>query len=338
MQNILITGAAGFIGSNFVWLIEKMRPDWKVKILDKLTYAAGSGGGWQNLHLDKNWPNVVELKFTGDICDLETVKELIQGMDAVIHFAAESHVDRSVADLAAIDFVKNNVIGTTNLLVAAKEVGIKKFLYIGTDEEYGSIIDGSFSETDLLMPSSPYSASKAGGTLMALAFWRSFNLPVIVTRSSNNFGPFQQVEKFIPRSITELIEGRKIKLYGSGANVRDWIYVEDNCLAILKVLEQGQPGEIYNIGAGNEISNLEIAQRIITQMEPDKTRIEYVNDRPGHDFRYSVNTAKLRDLGWRPTWDFDQALVKTIKWYRENQEWWRPQKESIEQFYQQIGR
>jgi len=271
---------------------------------------------------------------------------LMHDIDWVVHFAAESHVDRSIEPDAARIFVETNVSGTAVLLEAARLEWERKqkpnnfrFLYIGSDEEYGSIKKGSFSEKDVLIPSSPYSSTKAAGNLLSLSFYRSFKMPVLTTRCTNNFGPFQHVEKFIPRSITNLLTGQKIKLYGRGKNVRDWIYVEDHCEGILKVLEKGKLGEVYNIGAKNEISNGQIAKEICQIMNKNPLKmIEFVPDRPGHDLRYSVRTNKIKKLNWRPKFTFKKALKETIFWYQKNKNWWQKQKTETEKFYQKLGR
>jgi dTDP-glucose 4,6-dehydratase len=245
-------------------------------------------------------------------------------IDTVVHFAAESHVDRSIADPSV--FVKTNVLGTHTLLEAAKQHKVLRFIHISTDEVYGSIPEGSFRETDNLSPSSPYSASKAGSDLLALSYHTTFSLPVIVTRCTNNFGPYQFPEKLIPLFVTNLIDGRKVPVYGTGKNVRDWIHVQDHCRAIDFLLDKGDIGEIYNIGGGSEKTNLEITDKILAILKKDGSMIEHVRDRPGHDFRYSLDCSKLRALGWKPSFSFEDGLADTVSWYMQNEWWWRPLK------------
>jgi dTDP-glucose 4,6-dehydratase len=260
----------------------------------------------------------------GDICDAHAVDQVFshQEIDAVVHFAAESHVDRSIHDASA--FVTTNVLGTQVLLDAALRHKIPRFVHISTDEVYGSAATGSFKETDILTPSSPYSASKAGSDLLARAFFITHGLPVIVTRCTNNFGPYQYPEKLIPFFVTNLIRGKKVPVYGTGKNVRDWIYVLDHCRAIDFVLQQGTPGEIYNIGGDNEKTNLEITHQILEILGKDSSCIEFVKDRPGHDWRYSLDSAKIRSLGWKPQSTFEDALKETVAWYVQHEGWWQP--------------
>ena len=294
-------------------MLEKY-PGYKVLNLDKQTYA---GNPDNLLEIEKN----PKYSFVhGDICDNDVVNSVMQKVDQVVHFAAESHVDRSIEDASV--FVKTNVLGTFTLLDAALRHNIKKFIHISTDEVYGSIINGSFKETDILTPSSPYSSSKAGSDLLARSYFITHKLPVIITRCTNNFGPYQYPEKLIPLFITNLLEKRKVPVYGTGKNVRDWIYVLDHCKAIDFVLHKGITGEIYNIGGGSEITNIDITKKILDILGKDGSMIEYVKDRPGHDIRYSLDCSKLRNLGWAPEYDFDEALKYTVKWYVENQWWW----------------
>lgn len=319
-MRILVTGGAGFIGSNFIRHLFSSHPDCEIINLDLLTYA----GNLNNLKgIDRN-PNYTFIK--GDICDLDLVRATLDrfDIDAIVHFAAESHVDRSIADASA--FVRTNVIGTHILLEGARLHDIPRFIHISTDEVYGSTPDGSFRETDPLAPSSPYSASKAGSDLLALSYYTTYKLPVIITRCTNNFGPYQHPEKLIPRFITNLIEGKKVPIYGSGKNVRDWIFVKDHCQAVEFLLERGRFGEIYNIGGGNERTNLEITDLILKLLEKDSSMIEFVTDRPGHDFRYSLDCSKIHALGWRPGYTFETALQETVTWYIQNEWWWRPLK------------
>jgi dTDP-glucose 4,6-dehydratase len=319
-MNLLVTGGAGFIGSNFIRHMLETHPGYNLVNLDSLTYA----GNLNNLKDCDTSPRYTFVR--GDICDPTLVSAVMEkhGIDTVVHFAAESHVDRSI-DNASV-FVKTNVLGTHTLLEAARQQSVQRFIHISTDEVYGSIREGSFRETDTLSPSSPYSSSKAGSDLLALAYYTTYNLPVIVTRCTNNFGPYQYPEKLIPLFVTNLIDGKKVPLYGSGKNVRDWIHVGDHCRAVDFLLEKGDFGEIYNIGGENERTNLEITEKILKFLKKDDSVIEHVQDRPGHDFRYSLDCSKLRKLGWRPSPSFEEGLRDTIGWYIENEWWWRPLK------------
>ena len=267
-------------------------------------------------------PRVVFVE--GDICDRQAVASAIEGHHAILHFAAESHVDRSID--GSERFVTTNCVGTNTLCDLAGQMEIERFVHVSTDETYGSTTQGSFTEEDKLAPSSPYSASKAASDLIAMGHHITHGLPVTVTRSSNNYGPFQFPEKLIPLFVTNLLDGLQVPLYGDGTNIRDWIHVADNCAAIHHVLQSGEEGEIYNIGAGNEISNLELTQMLLDLCELDESRVIHVKDRPGHDFRYSVDSRKLRDLGWSPQIDLEAGLAETVDWYRENETWWRPKK------------
>lgn len=316
-MRILVTGACGFIGSNFVRHILEKYPKYHVLNLDKLTYAG-------NLNNLKDLQENPRYKFVkGDICDRELVGKLISDdIDAVVNFAAESHVDRAIQD--ASSFVQTNVYGTYVLLEASRKHNIKKYLQISTDEVYGSIEKGSFKETDLLEPNNPYSASKASADMMARSYNRTYGLFTLITRSSNNFGPFQYPEKLIPSFIIHLLKAEKVPLYGDGLNVRDWLFVQDNCEAIDLVLHKGISGEIYNIGAKNEKTNLEMAKFILREMGKSDDFINFVEDRLGHDRRYSLNESKVRKLGWTPKNEFYSALKKTISWYKENEWWWKP--------------
>ena len=260
----------------------------------------------------------------GDICDPDTVNRVMQDVDQIIHFAAESHVDRSIEDGSI--FVQTNVVGTNTLLQSAFENGIKKFIHVSTDEVYGSIKEGSFKEIDHLNPSSPYSSSKAGSDLLAMSYYSTYGLPVIITRCTNNFGPYQHPEKLIPLFLTNLMDNKKVPVYGTGQNVRDWIHVNDHCSGIDFVLNNGNIGEVYNIGGGSELTNLEITHRILVALGKDESMIRYVEDRMGHDFRYSLDCTKLKKMGWKPEYDFETALSNTVKWYIENRWWWEPLK------------
>ncbi|MFA5134047.1 MAG: dTDP-glucose 4,6-dehydratase [Patescibacteria group bacterium] len=315
-MKLFITGGAGFIGSNFIRHILNKYPDYEVINFDKLTYA----GNLENL---KDIENSARYKFIkGDICDKEAVKKALEGSDAIINFAAETHVDRSILD--DDDFIKTNIFGVKVILEAALSAKVKKIIQISTDEVYGDLNEGGFArEEHLLHPSSPYSAAKAAGDLLCLSYYRTFGLPVAITRSSNNYGPYQYPEKLIPLFVSNLMEGKKVPVYGDGSQVRDWLYVLDNCEGIDLVLHEGEAGRIYNIGANQdpEISNLHLTKEIIRACEKDETCIDYVKDRPGHDKRYAIDTKKIRGLGWAPKTSFQDGLKKTIEWYKNNKEW-----------------
>jgi dTDP-glucose 4,6-dehydratase len=319
LKAALITGGCGFIGSHFVRGFLKSHPDWKVINLDKLTYA----GNRENLRDCESHPHYQFVQ--GDICDAPLVQRLMEQVEAVVHFAAETHVDRSIEN--ADDFLMTNIFGTRVLLDAAKKCGIKRFVHISTDEVYGSIASGHVKEDAPLMPNSPYSAAKAGSDLMARAYWVTYKVPVMVTRSSNNYGPNQFPEKVIPLFITNLIEGKKVPLYGKGENRRDWIFVEDNCRAVELVFDKGAPGEIYNIGVGHELSNLELTHTILKEMGAGHDRINPVADRLGHDLRYGIDVQKITALGFKPQRTFLEGLKETILWYRQHPEWWQPLKQ-----------
>jgi dTDP-glucose 4,6-dehydratase len=313
MDKVLVTGGAGFIGSNFVRHLLN-NTDYIVINLDKLTYAG-------NLRNIKDLRCQKRHKFMrGDIRNRKLVDSLVRKVDAIVNFAAESHVDRSIRTPRA--FVDTNVLGTQVVLEACRRFRVR-FEQISTDEVYGSRAEGSFRETDLPNPSSPYSASKAAADLLVNAYYVTFGLDVAVTRSTNNYGPNQHVEKLIPRLITNALCGKPLPIYGSGKNVRDWIFVEDNCRAIRFVLEKGEKGQIYNIGGSNERENIEIAAEILQRLSLPESMIEHVPDRLGHDFRYSLNCEKIHGLGWRPEVPFEEGLQKTIDWYKSNERWWR---------------
>ena len=318
-MKLLVTGGAGFIGSNFVRrvLSAKSSEITSITVIDKLTYA----GVLENLDSVSKLENFRFIQ--GDICDFQLVTKLLADVDAVVNFAAESHVDRSID--GAMDFVQTNIVGVQVLLDAIKNSNKKiRFVQISTDEVYGSIASGSWTEDSPLLPNSPYSASKAGGELLARAYFKTHNLDVLITRCSNNYGPYHFPEKMIPLFITNLLEGKKVPLYGDGLNVRDWLHVDDHCDGILKVLLKGRSGEIYNIGGGSELNNLELTNLILNAMGTDSSAIEYVEDRKGHDFRYSVNHQKIsNELGYKPQVDFSDGLAETIKWYKENRTWWK---------------
>jgi dTDP-glucose 4,6-dehydratase len=312
-----VTGAAGFIGSNFARQYLQRHPDHKIVNLDKLTYA-GKRENFSDLERKPNYAFV-----GGDIANRETVSKAMEGCDGVINFAAESHVDRSIED--ALPFIRTNFEGTFNLLDEARKQDVKKFVQISTDEVYGEALKDAFSETTPLNPRNPYSASKTGADRLAYSFFTTYGMDVIVTRSSNNFGPYQFPEKMMSLFITNLLQGKKVPLYGNGKNVRDWLYVLDNCDAIETCFEKGKAGEAYNIGAGNEFENVEVTDKILSSLGKGKERIEYVKDRPGHDRRYSLNWDKIKnELGWNPTHDFENALKQTVEWYKNNEAWWMP--------------
>lgn len=319
-MRVLVTGGAGFIGSNFVRrIVDGTLPGISaITVLDKLTYA----GTLTNLAgLPKDSFEFIH----GDICDQELTAQLALRHDAIVNFAAESHVDRSIKGSRA--FILTNVLGTQTLLDATKNGTVQTFVQVSTDEVYGSIATGSWPETDPLLPNSPYAASKASADLIARSYHRTHGLDVRITRCSNNYGPFQFPEKVIPLFVTNLIDGLKVPVYGAGANVRDWLHVDDHCHGIHAVLTRGAAGEIYNIGGGTELSNMELTHKILVLMGKDETSIEYVEDRLGHDLRYSVNIAKISSgLGYKPLVKLDAGLKETVEWYQENESWWRPLK------------
>lgn len=314
MDRLLVTGGAGFIGSNFVRQVISTTNAVVIN-LDKLTYAG-------NLRNIKDLRGEKHHRFVkGGIGDRKLVERLVKGVDAVVNFAAESHVDRSIQDPNI--FVKTNVLGVQVLLDACRRSGVK-FQQVSTDEVYGSRMEGSFAETDPLSPSSPYSASKAAADMLVNAYKVTYDLDVTITRSTNNYGPYQHPEKLVPRLITNALRMKPLLLYGTGENIRDWIFVEDNCQAIQQVLEKGAKGGVYNIGRGEEKRNIDIAKRILHNLLLPEKLIRFVEDRPGHDFRYSLSCEKIRDLGWTPRVTFEEGLRKTIDWYATNKSWWRP--------------
>jgi dTDP-glucose 4,6-dehydratase len=316
-MKLFITGGAGFIGSNYVRHVLSHSDD-TVVVYDALTYA-GNQDNLRDLEGDRRLAFV-----KGDVCDRDGVSGAMAGCDGVVHFAAESHVDRSIVSPDA--FVRTNCGGTNVVCDIARRLEVDKVVCISTDEVYGSIDVGSFTEADRLAPRSPYSASKAGADLIALAYRETHGLPVTIARPSNNFGPYQHPEKVIPLFTTNLLDGLSAPLYGDGKNVRDWCHVEDNCAAIDLVLRRGLPGEIYNIGGGNELANLDLVARLLALCGRDDSFIQPVADRLGHDRRYSVDSAKIHQLGWRPTRELDEALAATVAWYRDNRRWWEPLK------------
>ena len=321
MKNILVTGGAGFIGSNFVrYMLQNF--DYRIFNFDKLTYA----GNLENLTDIENHSNYKFIK--GDICDKEFVESTIKEnkIDTIVNFAAESHVDRSI--LGSREFVVTNVLGTQVLLDAAKNLGLEKYLQVSTDEVYGSLPEDKkeikFTELTPLTTNSPYSASKASADLLCNAYHHTHRLPVLITRCSNNYGPYQFPEKLIPLMIAKATDGEKLPVYGDGRNVRDWLYVEDHCSGIAAVLEKGKIGEVYNIGGNNEWYNIDIVKLILEKLGKDEYPIQFVTDRPGHDRRYAIDSSKImRELGWAPKYQFPEGIDMTIKWYMENEKWWR---------------
>jgi len=320
MVEVLVTGGAGFIGSNFVRYALNHHQDWRVTTLDKLTYA----GRRENLHDVIDHPRHTFAQ--GDIADRPVSGPLVEQSQLVVHFAAETHVDRSI--LAAGEFIRTDVEGTFVLLEAARRAkNLRRFVQISTDEVYGSIATGASRETDELKPRNPYAASKAGADRLAYSYWATYNVPVVITRASNNYGPYQFPEKVIPLFVTNAIDDIAVPLYGDGRNVRDWLHVEDHCRAIDLLIADGADGEVYNIGGGNDVMNVDLTTRILGSLGKPLSLIRPVADRPGHDRRYCLDTSKLRSLGWAPQVPFEQGLRDTVDWYRANEWWWRPIKE-----------
>ena len=318
-MKVLVTGGAGFIGSNFIrWILSRDR-EWEVVNLDKLTYA----GNRENLReVEGNSRYRFE---RGDVADVQAVEAALRGCEAVVHFAAETHVDRSIQN--ASDFLRTNLMGTHVLLEAVRRQGVKRYLQISTDEVYGSLLEGAASEGSPLFPNSPYAASKAGADHWVRAYHVTHGLPALTVRASNNYGPHQFPEKFIPLMITNALEGEPLPIYGDGLYVREWLFVEDFCEAIILLLEKGKVGEIYNVGSGLHCRNLEVAEKVLASLSKPKDLVRHVEDRLGHDRRYAVDSQKIRRLGWTPRHGFDEGLKKTIDWYRRNESWWRPLKE-----------
>jgi dTDP-glucose 4,6-dehydratase len=320
MAEVLVTGGAGFIGSNYIRHALAAHPDWRITNLDKLTYA----GRLETIQDVVDDPRHTFVR--GDIGDATIAAPLVQRAEIVVHFAAETHVDRSIA--AAGEFITTDVMGTFVLLEAARQAPrLRRFVQISTDEVYGSVPEGHSRETDELKPRNPYSASKAGADRLAYSYFATYGVPVVVTRASNNYGPFQFPEKVIPLFITNALDGRPLPLYGDGGNVRDWLHVEDHCRAIDLVIAAGTSGEVYNVGGGNEVRNVDLTHRILDLTGRDASLIQRVRDRPGHDRRYALDTSKLRALGWEPAVPFEDGLRETVEWYRRNEWWWRPIKE-----------
>jgi dTDP-glucose 4,6-dehydratase len=330
MVEVLVTGGAGFIGSNYVRHAIAAHEDWRVTTLDKLTYA----GRMENLQEVLDHPRHRFVK--GDIVDAGVAAPLVAAADVVVHFAAETHVDRSI--LSAGEFITTDVQGTFVLLEAARtSPRLRRFIQISTDEVYGSVPEGHSRETDELKPRNPYSASKAAADRLAYSFWATWQVPVVIVRASNNYGPNQFPEKVIPLFITNAIDGRNVPLYGDGLNVRDWLHVKDHCRAIDILIDRGVPGEVYNVGGGNEVANRDLTDRILTLVGRPASLIQRVADRPGHDRRYSIDSAKIQSLGWKPAIPFEEGLASTVTWYRENEWWWRPIKErdpAYQEYYQ----
>ena len=315
MKKILVTGGAGFIGSGFVRYQLNKYPDVHIVNFDKLTYA----GNLANLKgIDESRYTFVQ----GDIADADAIASAMEGCDAIVNFAAETHVDRSIQ--GAAEFIDTDVRGVYNIVDAAKNQKTPRVLLVSTDEVYGSTLDGSFKETDNVGPRNPYSASKAGGELIGMAFYSTFDVPVIITRGSNTYGPYQYPEKVLPLFVTNAIDDIQVPLYGDGMNVRDWLYVDDHCSGIDCALRNGKPGEIYNVAGGNERENIVLTKKILSLAGKGENLIKWVKDRPGHDRRYSIDANKLRALGWKPAMDWDEGMAYTVKWYQENQDWWRP--------------
>ncbi len=333
-KTLLVTGGAGFIGSNFIHYLLKNYPRTKVINLDKLTYA----GNLDNLKDIEKDPRYEFIQ--GDIRDRKLVQEVFKKVQGVVHFAAETHVDRSILD--AGEFILTDVFGTFVLLDTLKSAPqVEFFLHISTDEVYGSREKGYFKEDDSLSPSSPYAASKAGADRLAYAYFVTYNIPLIILRPSNNFGPYQYPEKFIPLFVTNAMEEKPLPLYGKGTNVRDWLYVEDNCRAIDIVIQKGKLGEVYNIGANNEVANITIAEKIVSLLEKPRSLIHFVPDRLGHDKRYALDCRKIHALGWKPEREFEEALALTVRWYQENPVWWKKIKErslEFKTFYEEYYR
>ena len=323
MKKVLVTGGAGFIGSCFARRLRRERPDVSIVVLDKLTYA----GNLENLEEIASSPLYRFVK--GDIADPAAVRDAAEGCDVIVNFAAETHVDRSL--LHAGGFLDTDVKGVFVLLEEARRTGAR-FVQISTDEVYGQILTGEFTEEDPLNPRNPYSAAKCGGDRLAYSYFASYGVPVIVTRASNNYGPYQYPEKVIPLFITNAIDDRELPLYGDGKNVRDWLHVEDHAAALLLLLEKGKPGETYNVGGGNEVENLDLTRRVLSLLGKPESLIKRVADRPGHDRRYALSTKKLRALGWSPAHDFENGLEETVRWYVEHPEWWRKIKEKDPEF------
>ncbi len=323
-MRILVTGGCGFIGSNFVRHVLSEYDDYEITNLDALTYA-GNRENLRDLESDGRYRFV-----HARIEDGSAVLEALKGVDVVVNFAAESHVDRSIADMQP--FLVTNVMGLQVLIDSVRRAGVERFIHLSTDEVYGSLEagEGRFTEETPLSPNSPYSASKAAGDLLIRSYVKTYGFPAIIVRPSNNYGPYQYPEKLIPLMITNLLDGKAVPLYGEGLNVRDWLYVEDTCRALDMIIHRGRPGEVYNVGGGSEKRNIEVVKEVLSLMGMGEDYVEFVADRPGHDYRYAIDYSKIEgELGWRPRSDFASAIARTVQWYRENEWWWRPLKEGL---------
>ncbi|VAX35714.1 dTDP-glucose 4,6-dehydratase [hydrothermal vent metagenome] len=322
----LITGAAGFIGSNFIQYLYKKEEDIEVRVLDKLTYSG-------NMESLKEFKDREDFSFThGDICDEVLVDELMQDVNVVINFAAEAAVDRSIE--SSRSFLDTDIGGVYVLLEAArKQKKLQRFIQVSTDEVYGQIMSGSFTESSELKPRNPYSASKLGGDRLAYSYFATYQMPVVITRAANTYGPMAYPEKVIPLFITNLIDGLQVPIYGEGKQIRDWLHVSDHCSAIYHLIENGESGEVYNVAADQEFTNIDLTHKILALMKRDNSWITYVKDRPGHDFRYSLDCAKLKEIGWNSEYNLIKGLEETVEWYQENEDWWRPVKEKMDQRY-----
>lgn len=322
----LITGAAGFIGSNFVRFLYAREPEAHVRVIDKLTYA----GNYENL---REFEGRKGFEFIhADICDVKTVREAVKDVHVVVNFASEVAVDRSIDDPGS--FLRTDIYGVYILLNELRSSrDLKRFIQISTDEVYGHILEGSFTEDSVCNPRNPYSAAKLGGERLAYSFYETYNMPVVITRASNNYGPHAYPEKIIPLFITNLIDDLPVPVYGEGKQIRDWLFVEDHCRAIYLLMDKGKSGEVYNVGGDQECTNYDLTCRIISGMGHSKDAIKFVKDRPGHDFRYSLDSSRLKALGWAPSVNLDQGLSATIQWYKENEDWWRPLKEKLDPRY-----
>ncbi len=331
-MKVLITGGAGFMGSNFIRYALKEHPDWYITNFDKLTYA----GNLDNLQDIQKNPRYEFVK--GDIADDRFVNDVMRGKNLVVNFAAETHVDRSILDPKT--FIQTDVVGTYTLLEASKTHKVGLYVQVSTDEVYGSLLNGKFTEQSPFEPNSPYAASKAAGDHLCRAYTVTYKMPIIITHSVNFYGPYQYPEKVIPLFITNLLEGKKVPLYGDGSNRREWIYMEDYCSGLNTIIKKGSPGETYNISSGHEISNLELTKKLLDLLAKDASSIESVSDRPGHDFRYALDSSKLQKLGWSPSYSFDQGLKQTVDWYIQNERWWKRIKSGayLEYYKKQYGK
>jgi dTDP-glucose 4,6-dehydratase len=327
LRRVLVTGGAGFIGSSFVRLLRNVDGIEEIRVLDKLTYSG-------NTHtLDQFAEDLRVSSITGDICDPEVVQRAMTGCDTVVNFAAETHVDRSLIDPSG--FIRTNVHGTWVLLECARQMDSVRFVQVSTDEVYGAVMTGQSTETDPIHPRNPYSASKAGAEMMAIAYAESHGVDVIVTRGSNTYGPYQHPEKFIPLMITNVMNGKSIPVYGDGMQVRHWIHTDDHASGIFAALIHGQAGEIYNVGSDDERTNIDVARKVVDLLGVSSDVIRHVTDRPGHDRRYALSSGKLRSLGWQPQWSFEAGLAETVRWYRANEAWWRSIRDAeFEEYYQ----